>query len=416
MSLPDRVLRSVRGRLGSLREHPALNPVLAAEIRRESQGGHPAERESLPHLREAVDWLARAQDGTPDDGVARGYSLGYLRYFHSRGWQPSYPETTGYIIPTLLEAARRLDRPELAARALRAGDWEIAVQLPDGAVQGGVIGEGRSPAVFNTGQVMFGWLALFEETGEQRFADAARRAGRYLAAVQEADGHWRAGNSEFARKDTTLYNARVAWAFAEAGARLEEPGFTAGAARNLRAVATLQHPNGWFPHCCLTDPARPLLHTLAYTIRGLLEGARVLGDEALLQAAVRPARAILERVREDGWLPGRFNADWSGAVEWSCLTGNAQMVNNWIRLWAITGEREWLGPVGQVLRFLKRTQNRGSRDPGLRGGIKGSAPLTGGYGRHELLNWATKYFVDALMRDGDARAGRPRRDDSYRLA
>jgi len=35
---------------------------------------------------------------------------------------------------------------------------------------------------------------------------------------------------------------------------------------------------------------------------------------------------------------------------------------------------------------------------GLRGGIKGSYPLDGEYGRYEVLNWATKFFVDALIR------------------
>ncbi|MBK7717589.1 MAG: hypothetical protein IPI38_19665 [Gemmatimonadetes bacterium] len=87
-------------------------------------------------------------------------------YFQGQGWQPSYPETTGYLIPTLLEAARVLEDPALVDRALRAARWEIAIQLESGAVQGGVIGEGRTPAIFNTGQVMFGWLAAFEHTGE----------------------------------------------------------------------------------------------------------------------------------------------------------------------------------------------------------------------------------------------------------
>jgi len=44
------------------------------------------------------------------------------------------------------------------------------------------------------------------------------------------------------------------------------------------------------------------------------------------------------------------------------------------------------------------TQNRTSAEPGLRGGIKGSYPLDGEYGRYEVLNWATKFFVDALIR------------------
>ena len=51
-----------------------------------------------------------------------------------------------------------------------------------------------------------------------------------------------------------------------------------------------------------------------------------------------------------------------------------------------------------VLRFLKRTQNRHGREPGVRGGIKGSWPVGGDYGAYEVLNWATKFFADTLMR------------------
>lgn len=265
------------------------------------------------------------------------------------------------------------------------------------------MGESESPAVYNTGQVLFGWLAAFEATGDAAFAEAAARAARYLVSVQDADGHWRKAGSQFARSGISLYNARTAWAVAEVGQRLGEPAFTAAAARNLKAVVALQHPNGWFPDCCLSDVERPLLHTLAYTVRGLLEGGRVLGDQQLLDAATRAASRLSTAVRDDGWMAGRFRADWFPACDWSCLTGQAQMANNWMRLFEITGDARWLEPVPRVLRFLKRSQNRTSRVGGLRGGIKGSAPLGGGYNRYQTINWATKYFIDALLRDDRVR-------------
>lgn len=385
---------------------------------REAVGGHPADADDRPHLEEAVAWLARAQDATPDHGIARGYSVLYYPYFGSRGWQPSYPETTGYIIPTLLEAAHHLSRPELTERALRAARWEIDVQLEGGAVQGGVIGEGRTPAIFNTGQVLFGWIAAFEATGDGRYADAARRAGAWLTSVVGPDGRWQSGESDFARKDATLYNARAAWGLAEAGVVLSEPTFRDAAARNLRFVTRTQVANGWFPQCCLSDPEFPLLHTLAYTVRGLLEGGRVLQDGHILAAGVRAAEALAATVRPDGFMPGRYRSDWSSTDTWSCLTGQAQMANNWMRLALITQEQHWLDKVPPVLGFLKTTQNRSSRDSGLRGGIKGSAPLGGAYGRYQILNWATKYFADALMRRTQLATGvaAVRGTATYRLA
>jgi hypothetical protein len=48
-----------------------------------------------------VEWLGRAQDQstTHDGGVAKNFSL-------ISGWSSSYPETTGYIIPTLVAYAK----------------------------------------------------------------------------------------------------------------------------------------------------------------------------------------------------------------------------------------------------------------------------------------------------------------------
>src|SRR5438477_6812092 len=337
------------GRLRAIRAHPLLNPTALAQGWREWLRGYPADPEHEPHLAAAIEWLVRAQDATPDGGISRAYSLVRHRHYGRPGWQPSYPETTGYIIPTLYAAARRLGRPELAVRAERAARWEIDIQLPTGAVRGGAIGEPESPAVFNTGQVLLGWLAAFEQTGDGAFAEAAWRAARYLVATLDPDGHWRSDNSRFARAGSTLYNARTAWALAEARARLDERRLTAAAARSLRTAADLQAENGWLPQCCLTDPEQPLLHTLAYAIRGLLEGGRVLGDPRLLHAAERAAGALCAAVRADGWMSGRYRSDWSPAVRWSCLTGQAQMANNWMRLAEITGDPKWLEPVPAAL-------------------------------------------------------------------
>jgi uncharacterized protein YyaL (SSP411 family) len=373
--------------------------AVLGELWHERLGGFEASSDHTPHLLAALQWLCRAQDVTGTPGFARGYSLVRHTQFGTRGWQAAYPETTGYIIPTLFLASRHLGWSDLAVRAIQAAHWEIEVQMLNGAVQGGVIGEPQTPAVFNTGQVLLGWLAAYDETRGQEFADAARRAADYLVSALDPDGVWRRGNSMFADRRATNYNARTAWALAEAGARFAEPRYTDAAALALGVIAKQQHENGWLPACCLTDPAQPLLHTVAYALRGLLEGGRVLGNPSLIAAASLAAGRIAERVDDRGTLPGRLTATWGPAAKWRCLTGEAQMANVWMRLAAITGDQAWTKPVPRMLRALKTTQSRSASDAGIRGGIKGSCPMTGEYGRFEVLNWATKFFADALMRD-----------------
>ncbi|MHB1296947.1 MAG: prenyltransferase/squalene oxidase repeat-containing protein [Gemmatimonadaceae bacterium] len=389
-----------------IQSHPnrsAIRTPLTAFVRRPPDRPHlPAfavDEAHEPHLRSAADWLVRAQDSTPTGGIARGFSHGHNRYFRARGWQPEYPETTGYIIPTLFALADRLGREDLAARAVLAAHWECAMQLPDGAVQGGVIGQARSPSTFNTGQVIFGWLAAFRHTGDVRFAESAQAAARFLTTTIDRDGIWRRGHSRFALEGATLYNARTAWALLEAGRIVDAPGARDAAVRSLRAATLRQHASGWLPDCCLNQPDQPLLHTLAYAIVGLLEGGRLLGDDRTIAAAAAAAAALADQVDAAGRLAGRYFADWRGAVSWSCLTGEAQMVTAWLRLHEITGDPKWLQPVAPVLRHLKGTQDRGSTVPGIAGGITGSDPIDGDYGSHETLSWATKFFIDAMLLD-----------------
>jgi hypothetical protein len=403
-ALVGRVRRTVRGGIERIESSPLATIELLREWWIEAFGGHPVAPDGSVHLHEALAWLERAQEAAAG-GVARGYSLALVPGLGRRGWQNAYPETTGYIIPTLYAASWAEDRPWLAMRATRAARWELAVQQPSGAIPAGMVGQGSAPAVFNTGQVVFGWLAAEREVGDPAFGAAVDRACHWLALHLDADGHWRRGNSPYADAGATLYNARTAWALLAAGRQLTRPVYTQAGGMALRAVLRAQRDNGWFPDCCLTDPDHPLTHTLAYTIQGLLEGGLLLEDERMIAGAARAASALAIASRDDGFLPGRFDRRWSPAASWSCLTGTAQMANVWLRLGAFTGDAHWHAPAAAALHFLKRTQNRTSADPGLRGGIKGSYPCTGEYGRLQVLSWATKFFVDAMLRQRTGIAG-----------
>ena len=89
---------------------------------------HAPPQSDSEHLDSALQWLCCAHD-KGSGGVSAGYSF-------LRGWLPPYPETTGYIIPTMLRASKI--NGEFAERARRMGDWEIEIQLKNGGVRGGM--------------------------------------------------------------------------------------------------------------------------------------------------------------------------------------------------------------------------------------------------------------------------------------
>jgi hypothetical protein len=350
-------------------------------------------------LRAAIDWLCQAQDASEDGGVARSYSLAYHPFFRRQGWIPSYPETTGYIIPTMFDYARETGRADLFARAVRMADWECDVQMADGAVQGGTIDAPPTPAIFNTGQVIFGWIRAFRETKTERYLASAVRAGEFLVSGQDVDGAWRKNLSKYAsgRMPSYTYNTRTAWALHLLGEETGNPRFTDAATRNIEFALGEQLPNGWFRNNCLSDPARPLLHTIVYALRGVLEVGIVSRNPGYVAAVRRAADGLLERQRPNGSLAGRFNDRWEPAADYSCLTGNAQLAILWGRLHQATGESSYLAGMSKANTFLRRIQWLGTGNPGLDGGISGSYPLHGQYGRFEVLNWAVKFFVDSLM-------------------
>ena len=352
--------------------------------------------ETRAHVRAAMEWLCRAQDAG-EGGVARSYSLRWKRSHRRRGWLAAYPETTGYIIPTFLDFAGLTGEKEYRDRALRMAEWEVAIQMESGAVQGGVIGFPPTPAIFNTGQVLFGWARACQESGDERFLHAASRAADFLAAAQDPDGSWRRHGSRYARAGVNVYDARTAWGLLEASRITGQACHRDAAVANLDFALTRQRENGWFQDCCLDDDERPLLHTLAYAMEGFLEGGVILEDSRYIRAAGRAADALLARQRPDGSLAGRFDRDWQPAARWSCLTGDAQTSIVWFRLAELTGESRYIEAGRRMNRYLMSTQDLTARDDGIRGGIKGSDPIHAEYGTYEYLNWAAKFFADALL-------------------
>ncbi len=342
------------------------------------------------HIQEATGWLLRAQDFGPDRGVSYGAEFG-------SGFLPSYPETTGYIICTLLALAENYGKNEYLTRAIEMGKWESDIQLSTGAVMGGMFNADPTPAVFNTGMVLLGWSTLYEVTREEVFRMSAQRAGNWLLEMQEANGNWIRGNSQFASAGSTVYNVKAAWGLARLGQVLQCEEFISGAVRNAEFALSKQLPNGWFADCCLDDAERPLLHTIAYTMQGLVGIGKITNRPDFLEAASRTAESLVNLMDENGFIPGSIRRDFTGAVSWCCLTGTAQTSIVWSELERLGGKKIFAEASERANRYLMARHDISSSDPSIRGGLAGSWPVSGRYGRFKILNWATKFFIDALL-------------------
>jgi hypothetical protein len=339
----------------------------------------------------AAKWLARAQDNcrAASGGVAFGYNL-------IDGWGAAYPETTGYIVPTMLDYASWSGDDTARARAKRMLDWLVSIQHPDGWFQGGRIGSTPVvPVTFNTGQVLIGLAAGVRAFGDAYLAPM-HRAASWLRDTQDNDGCWRRHQSPFVVPGDKTYDTHVAWGLLEASRHAPDSGYAEAAAANITWAISRQRGNGWMEDCCVENPDEPLTHTLGYALRGMMEGHRYTGCADFLAAARALADGLLTVLGDDGFLAGKLRSDWSPAVTWSCLTGTVQIAHSWLMLFQITGETAYRDAGFRANQFVRRTISLGG-SPEIRGAVKGSFPVNGNYGPYEFLNWAAKFFIDSNL-------------------
>jgi len=380
----------LRGKLSSLRAELTL-PIQARRARAQDRGPLPELDPDIDQvIRECIEWICRAQDNSPnaDGGVARHYSL-------INGWGNSYPETSGYIVPTLLEFSDEYSRDEIRVRAQRILDWLVSIQFPDGGFQGGMIGEQpRVPVTFNTGQILIGLAAGAKQW--EKYIEPMKIAASWLVKTQDLDGCWRSHPTPFAAPGEKAYETHVSWGLLEAAKVAPGNGYEKAAIANINWAIKHQTANGWIRNCCLHDPMAPLTHTLGYFLRGIIEGYLYFKDPKLLKAANLTAEGLLSAIDEQGHMPGRLYSNWQPAVNWACLTGMAQIAHCWILLSHTTGRKEYSEAGFRANKYVRRTINVHGSD-NIRGGVKGSFPINGNYGKYQYLNWAAKFCVDSLM-------------------
>lgn len=373
------------------------------------------------HLQACMHWLRRAQQVTGNGGVAATYNL------QQQEWGVAYPETTGYIIPTFLAYAHLTGKEEYRASAVEMGNWEIEIQWPDGGVGEPLGVYGHRPRVFNTSQVILGWLALYRETQEPRYLTAAELAGHWIVAQQDSDGKWT--KSTF--NGPKSYKIRVAWSLLELFACTQYPGYRQAAQRAIQWVLSQAHPNGWFASQNLAV-AEPWTHLIGYTLQGLLEIClldevqfdRATALHSLQQAAHHLCHRYHALKQSSSTpflgLPGTLNSQWSSQDSWSCVTGNAQiafflhkLATHYTRLLTVNQAHissieelnsqarllEWLQVANGLHTDLKKIHwvTQFSADENLYGGLPGSHPIEGPYLTNAIPNWGVKFFADTCL-------------------
>jgi len=327
-----------------------------------------------------LTWVHRAFDAGGGAGAAASYHA-------VRGWAAPYPEITGYFIPTLLARGEQ-------ALAERAGHWLAETRLANGAIVRKQWYEGNiTPSVFNTGQVIDGWCALAERTGDARWRSLACEAANWLLSIQQRDGSWlRWTYNQLAQ----TYYTRVAGALARLAALLNDSRIADAARRNASWAVRLQAPDGWIHRAGFAEGEAPTTHTIGYVLEGWIMTGLALNESRYIEAADRAARALRDSFDRRGYLAGRFRTGWRPAARWRCVTGDAQVGVVWHALASATGDTRYLDAARRIADQIRRTIEVRESWPEVSGAVPGSWPRWGEYDAYAYPTHAAKFTLDLL--------------------
>lgn len=362
----------------SLFQHPSLISELFVALR-----SHSTQNDDV-HVHAAIDWLLLANQAVDGRGFAGVYSL-------SDGWGTAYPETSGYIIPTLIEFSQRdvYRREEIILACQQTGEWLATIQNSDGSYYGY---NTQKPMVFDTGQVLRGLLALYQRFGIESYLDSAKRAGDWLISQQDSNGSW--VNHSFGNQPHTYYSL-VDVALIDLGQITQDDKYIISAKKHLDWILAQQQSNGWFRYLSFVTDDEAVLHTIAYTLQGLVESSKKLQDGRYFLSAQK-AIGKLVSLNEKDILKGCYDANWQPKTISRCLTGLAQMGLVWKET-SSSGSDRYAQAAEKVWEYLKHHQCLSQKYPNIYGGLSGSWPIWGKYLPWSYPNWAAKYFIDLYL-------------------
>lgn len=336
-------------------------------------------------------WILRSIEATHGQGSSH-------HYMPLRGWADAYPETTGYLIETLLDYAEWRQDDALRRVAFSCADWLCAIQLESGAFSGNTVRH-KHPSLFNTAQILFGLSrAAMEAPAENKqaqYLSAADKALQWMLRILEPDGSWRA--AAFVPGYIPAYYTRALMGFVYAANTLfkydllreNQTEIMDKARTALLFYADRFLSDGTVRDWGFRPGAAAFTHTVAYTLEGFWYASKWLAMPDILQKTRQTADAFLAvRLRHDK-TAGRYHGHWVGDYAFLCPTGNAQLSVLYREMGLHTADNQYVNAAEMFLREILPHQTAA-------GALPGSVPIWGPYMRFRYPNWAVKFLLDAL--------------------
>lgn len=386
----------------------APSPVPAAEIRK-----------ALGETGTAI-----AQTALDQEGKARG------DYNWREGTWSSYEVAwhTGQAIEGLLAAYQVNHDPKLLAKAKQAGNWWIGQEFKSGPLKGlaNAAHGDRLGKLINWTTIGDGTAGLFtltRVTGDKRYADTAMRSIRWLIANTEVPGDQGLfyniidPTTGALWKDKTphhpdLVNPKITevarpniegYPFYDACRYSGDQSLCDRHVKLAIKTAARQAPNGFWMEFEPNDPVDGTIHSRfnTWNAEALLTAYELRKDPAILEAALRNARANVKLLNPDGSFD--YTQNTNGQSGSASPTGSATAFAGilWLKLRAL-GYKEFDPQIHAAARWLVKNRFAMNHpDPNVRGLV---LELRNKRGKGETVvlqreigtGFAARFFADYL--------------------
>lgn len=345
-------------------------------------------------LARTFKWIDQSFKITGDGGSSSGYLF-------RRGWLGSYPETTGYLIPTMIEYAQYKKNDYWSSLAIKAADWLLDIQFEEGGWQGLQVDIQCDQRVFNTGMIIDGLVAVYKFSGEKKYLDSAIKGVKWTVSKLDNNGFYSENNIVDGGAFDTLVNACLLMAIQFMDGKEKEK-YENIVRKSQDAHMTLQNENGTFKRCNFQNDNRDLLHHLGYTLDGLLISSAILKDDKYYACAKKTADKMLSKFEVNTELPALTNEDWTtykdlGVKASLCLTGYSQIAIVFQKIGRKENDVRYLNAALKIIDKVAAIANYSSLNKGIAYGVPGSYPINGAYHQYEFVNWAAKYHAESIL-------------------
>lgn len=344
----------------------------------------------IQQIEKPLNFLIKSID--PKTKGSRAY---YSNFFNPiSGWSNPYPETTGYIIKTFDCLIEDFNYKSLETYSNEMGEWLLSIQNSDGSFQGGLYSLNNSTkSVFNTAQILIGLRSRFEISNDKRFLYSGIKATKWI--TEQIDENGLILNNAYQQGFMPSYYTRVCWPML-----LFSEHFTNTTNNKIKKVLDLissrQLDNSFIKQSGFKPNKPAFLHTIAYTIRGFLESSDYFTDGCYFDKAELLSEKLLNIHGITKRLNGEYDKNFKYKRKYRCLTGEAQIAIIWLKIYQKNYDARYLNAALKIIDNLSKEIPK-SNLLLKSGGLAGSKPYYEKYMRLRQPNWASKFYIDAII-------------------